>query len=78
MSESDIAARYVGEGYMLPGVPARDLTAEEWAAAVTKYPELPERGMYEPVPARGRRGALTNAASGRDATVGVTGDGDHD
>ncbi len=28
----DIAARYVGAGDYLPGLPARDLTVEEWAA----------------------------------------------
>lgn len=32
----------------LPGVPWRDLSDEEFAAAELRYPELRERGYFEP------------------------------
>ena len=32
VSDGQTAVRYVGDGSFLLGVPARDLTAEEWAA----------------------------------------------
>lgn len=43
----DIAARYVGTGDFLLGVPARDLTVDEWAALGAEQQALiVDLGLY--------------------------------
>lgn len=42
--------KYVGNGKYIPGVPARDLTTEEWKAIPAQWRALAER-LYRPVKA---------------------------
>lgn len=47
-----LTVRYTGAGDYLPGVPARDLTAEEWAALGADTQALAlALGLYEAAPA---------------------------
>lgn len=39
----DVVWRYTGDGRFLPGVPARDLTADE----IALWPEAEQSGLYE-------------------------------
>lgn len=46
-SETITALRYTGNGTFLPGVPARDLTADE--AREYDYMRLIQSGIYQPI-----------------------------
>lgn len=50
----------------LAGVPWRDLSDDEYAAALDIYPELGERGYFEP--ATPAAGAVHGASAGRRST----------
>lgn len=64
----DIAVRYVGEGKFLPGIPARDLSVDEWAALSDEVRGVClSEGMYAPV--GGER--LASFAAPIDAALGI-------
>ena len=40
--------KYLGQGAFIPGVPARDLTEQEWEDLCKTTPGLAESGLYQP------------------------------
>jgi hypothetical protein len=60
------ARRYVGAGAFVPGIPARDLDGDEWAALDPSLREAAEMGgLYEIVPAKKAKSADAAPGAGR-------------
>lgn len=70
-----VEALYIGFGAFLPGVPARDMTAEEWAALPQEQQELAVALDLYQVVTEGEQDGREDAAVVGDDTPGAADDG---